>query len=96
MVKIVSLPLCLANSGVDWRLAVALGISATRFWSKWYDVRWFIELCNGLKTLSSCTSKDEAERVLVYATLFGDYDFIIKLEPLLLKYRSLRTLSSLF
>lgn len=96
LVKIVSLPLCLVASRVDRRLAIALGLTATRYWSKWYDTHSFTALCGGLRTLSRYASEEEVERLLVYVTLFGDFDFIVKLDPLLRKYRSLRSLTSRF
>ncbi|MEM4667433.1 MAG: hypothetical protein QW498_09050 [Thermofilum sp.] len=94
LVKILALVLCL-NGRVDWRLAAAFAISAAKYWTRW---RWgeessFIDLCRGLRALHDYTTREEAERILTYAALYGDYDFVVKLGPLLRVYGSLSSVN---
>lgn len=92
LTKILLLVLCL-EAHVDWRLAVALGASAARYWSRWNDESSFIELFDGLRALCEFTTREEAERVLTYAALFGDFDLIVKLGPILRAHGSLRSIN---
>ncbi|MEM4455636.1 MAG: hypothetical protein QXT28_13040 [Thermofilaceae archaeon] len=94
MVKILALILCL-NGRVDWRLAAAFAISAAKNWARWDEESSFIDLCRGLRALHDYATREEAERILTYATLYGDYDLIVKLRSLLWARHSLSSVNPL-
>ncbi|MEM4925783.1 MAG: hypothetical protein QW448_04545 [Thermofilaceae archaeon] len=94
LAKILALVLCL-NGRVDWRLAAAFAISAAKHWVRWDEESSFIDLCSGLRALHNFTTKEEAERILTYAALYGDYDLIVKLHHLLWARSSLSSANPL-
>jgi len=94
LVKIMALILCL-NGRVDWRLAAAFAISAAKYWARWDEESSFIDLCRGLRELHNFATREEAERILTYAALYGDYDLIVKLRSLLWARHSLSSVNPL-
>ncbi|MEM4562960.1 MAG: hypothetical protein QXI55_03470, partial [Thermofilum sp.] len=94
LVKILALVLCL-NGRVEWRLAAAFAISAAKYWARWDEESSFIDLCRGLRELHNFATREEAERILTYAALYGDYDLIVKLRSLLWARHSLSTVNPL-
>ncbi|MEM3943972.1 MAG: hypothetical protein QXJ59_07785, partial [Thermofilaceae archaeon] len=64
-------------------------------WVRWDEESSFIDLCRGLRALHNFTTKEEAERILTYAALYGDYDLIVKLHHLLWARSSLSSANPL-
>lgn len=92
LVKILALVLCIGDH-MDWRHAITFAISAAKYWSRWNEESSFIALCDAVRMMFNFVTREEAVRILTYAALYGDYDFIVKLKPFLWAYGSLNAIN---